>query len=97
MTKMTGALFFGNEPRRPKERLGRHGENACQVRSRRAGDDRRHSHVDGEDEAQAALKVPTDSEVEAMLDPAGKEMATKLKAMKGAEFERRAARQEAGN
>jgi hypothetical protein len=40
------------------------------------------------DKAQGALKVPTDSEVEAMLDPAGKEMVTKLKAMKGADFDK---------
>jgi len=40
------------------------------------------------DKAQGALKVPTDSEVEAMLDPAGKEMVTKLKALKGADFDK---------
>lgn len=40
------------------------------------------------DKAQGALKVPTDSEVEAMLDPAGKEIVTKLKAMRGAEFDK---------
>ncbi|WP_430252461.1 DUF4142 domain-containing protein [Neorhizobium sp. DAR64860/K0K1] len=40
------------------------------------------------DKAQGALKVPTDAEVEAMLDATGKEMVTKLKAMKGADFDK---------
>ncbi len=34
------------------------------------------------DKVEGALKVPTDAEVEAMLDPAGKDMVTKLRGMK---------------
>jgi putative membrane protein len=40
------------------------------------------------DKAEGALKVPTDSEVEAMLDPAGKDMLAKIKGLKGAEFDK---------
>lgn len=40
------------------------------------------------EKAEGALKVPSDAEVEAMLDPAGKEMVTKLKGLKGAEFDK---------
>lgn len=38
--------------------------------------------------AEGALKKPTDAEVEAMIAPAGKETATKLKGMSGTEFDR---------
>ena len=40
------------------------------------------------DKAEGALKVPTDAEVDAMLDPTGKEMVSKLKGLKGAEFDK---------
>lgn len=40
------------------------------------------------EKAVGALKVPSDPEVEAMLDPAGKDMLAKLKGLKRAEFDK---------
>lgn len=41
-----------------------------------------------QEKAEGALKVPTDAEVEAMLDPAGKDVLAKLKALQGADFDK---------
>ena len=40
------------------------------------------------DAAQGALMKPTDADVEAMIDPAGKEALAKLKGMSGADFDK---------
>ena len=40
------------------------------------------------EKAEGALKVPTDAEVEAMLDPAGKEALATLKGLNGAGFDK---------